>query len=95
MASKPKSRHVMKISSNGQISLPADVRARWGVDKVHVIDMSRISGDDHLLIVPVPDDPIAAVRGINKGRGGPNTDELRQMMREEEMEAERRKWGDR
>ena len=94
MASKPKSRHVMKISSNGQISLPADVRARWGVDQVYVLDMSRITGDDEVLIVPVPDDPIAAVRGIDKGRG-PNTDELRQMMREEEEMIERRKGRDR
>jgi len=91
MASK--TRHVMKISGNGQISLPADVRARWGVDKVYVIDMWPISRKDEVLVVPVPDDPIAAVRGIDKGRG-PNTDELRQLMREEEMEAEHRKWGD-
>jgi bifunctional DNA-binding transcriptional regulator/antitoxin component of YhaV-PrlF toxin-antitoxin module len=89
MASK--TRHVMKISSNGQISLPADVRARWGVDKVYVIDMSRISGHDHLVIAPVSDDPIAKLRGKDKRRGGPNSDEWRQMMRDEELEVARRK----
>ena len=89
MASK--SHHVMKISSNGQISLPADVRARWGVDKVHVIDMRTIDGSETLVIAPVSEDPIARWRGSNKGSGGPTTDEWRQMVREEEMMIEKRK----
>jgi bifunctional DNA-binding transcriptional regulator/antitoxin component of YhaV-PrlF toxin-antitoxin module len=31
--------HVMKVSSNGQVSIPAEARARWKVDRVLVVDL--------------------------------------------------------
>lgn len=41
---------------------------------------------------PIPDDPIAAVRGSMPGLRM-TTDEIRQMLRDEEAGVEARKWG--
>jgi bifunctional DNA-binding transcriptional regulator/antitoxin component of YhaV-PrlF toxin-antitoxin module len=54
-----------KITSSGQISVPADVRRRWGSERVVVLDRG-----DHLVVKPVPDDPIVAYRGRFPGRSG-------------------------
>jgi bifunctional DNA-binding transcriptional regulator/antitoxin component of YhaV-PrlF toxin-antitoxin module len=29
----------MKVSSNGQVSIPAEARARWNADRVVVVDL--------------------------------------------------------
>lgn len=52
-----------KITSGGQISLPADVRHRWKTRHVRVEDLG-----DRLVVTPLPDDPIAAARGALEGR---------------------------
>jgi bifunctional DNA-binding transcriptional regulator/antitoxin component of YhaV-PrlF toxin-antitoxin module len=31
--------YVMKVSSNGQVSIPAEARARWNADRVVVVDL--------------------------------------------------------
>jgi len=49
---------IVKITTSGQISLPAPVRNRWGVSRVVVEDEG-----DRILIRPLPDDPIAAACG--------------------------------
>ena len=74
-----------KITTGGQISLPADVRRRWGTRSVALEDLG-----DRVVVRPFPDDPIAAVRGILKGKLPPS-EELRRMAREEEARAERRR----
>ena len=88
MASK--SHTVMKISQNGQISIPAHIRARWKTDRVHVVDMWVLDRSDQVLVFPAYDDDIERTVGIDKGLWPP-TDELRRRMREEEMEIEDRK----
>ena len=50
--------YVMKISSNGQVSIPAKARARWGTRKVLVVDLV-----DRVVMRPLPDDPLSALRG--------------------------------
>ncbi|MFN8630654.1 MAG: AbrB/MazE/SpoVT family DNA-binding domain-containing protein [Chloroflexota bacterium] len=75
------------ISSGGQISIPADVRRRWGANRVVIFDHGN-----SLELRPIPDDPIGSLRGILAGPG-PSTDEIRQMLRDEEAEVEARKWG--
>jgi bifunctional DNA-binding transcriptional regulator/antitoxin component of YhaV-PrlF toxin-antitoxin module len=69
----------------GQVSLPAAVRRRWGTEQVAIEDRG-----DHLVVKPLPDDPIAAARGALKGRIGP-TDELRRKARLDERAAEKRR----
>lgn len=81
---------VMKVSRNGQVSLPASTRRRWNAERVLVVDMG-----DYLIMRPYPDDPIRALRGKYKGRG-PTADEWHRANREEEREIEERKlaqWG--
>jgi bifunctional DNA-binding transcriptional regulator/antitoxin component of YhaV-PrlF toxin-antitoxin module len=77
-------RHIMKISSNGRISLPADVRKRWKADEVVMVDMG-----DQVVMRPRSSDPVAALVGKDKGRG-PSSDELRNAGREDEAARERR-----
>ena len=66
------------ISKGGQVSIPADVRHRWGTRRVVVEDQGTA-----LLIRPIPADPIGAAVGSLAGRG-PASDELRSIVREEE-----------
>jgi bifunctional DNA-binding transcriptional regulator/antitoxin component of YhaV-PrlF toxin-antitoxin module len=53
-----------KVTSNGQISLPAELRHRWRTPAVLVIDKG-----DYAIVRPVPDDPVAALRGSHSGPG--------------------------
>jgi bifunctional DNA-binding transcriptional regulator/antitoxin component of YhaV-PrlF toxin-antitoxin module len=48
----------MKITASGQISLPADVRQRWEVKRVRLIDHG-----DHVEVHPLPDHVVAATVG--------------------------------
>ena len=70
---------VTRISKGGQISVPADIRRRWQASEVAVEDLG-----DHLVLRPVPDDPIAAALGSLKVPGGMTGDDLARRQREEE-----------
>jgi AbrB family looped-hinge helix DNA binding protein len=48
----------MRISKGGQISIPAVIRHRWGTSTLVLEDEG-----DRIVIVPAPDDPIAAAEG--------------------------------
>lgn len=75
------------ISKGGQISVPAEVRKRWGTRRLFLDDRG-----DALVLRPAPDDPIAAARGAFKNT--PHTSaELRRIAREENRRIEERKWG--
>ena len=62
---------IMRVTRNGQVSIPAAVRSRWGVDRVVVVDLG-----DRVVMRPVPDDPIGALRGKYRDRL-PDTDSMR------------------
>ena len=74
------------ISKGGQVSIPAEVRHRWGTRRVVIEDQGTA-----VLIRPIPADPIGAAVGSLAGKG-PNSDELRSITREEEsaIDAKRR-----
>lgn len=74
--------HVMKVSSNGQVSIPAEVRARWGTERVAVADMG-----DYIVMRPLSEDPIDELAGKHRGRG-PSTDEIRRLDRDEDARHE-------
>lgn len=76
--------YVMKVSSNGQVSIPADARARWHPERMLVIDLG-----DRLVMRPLAEDAVGALTG-KYGRS-PSTDEARRRAREEDAAAERRK----
>lgn len=60
-----------KVTAAGQVSLPATLRRRWRSGSVIVIDKG-----DYAIVRPVPDDPVAAVRGRHAGPG-PTVEEVR------------------
>jgi AbrB family looped-hinge helix DNA binding protein len=56
---------IAKVTTSGQVSLPAAVRKRWGTAQVVIEDEG-----DRVVVRPLPDDPIAAACGSLKRRGG-------------------------
>jgi bifunctional DNA-binding transcriptional regulator/antitoxin component of YhaV-PrlF toxin-antitoxin module len=76
------------ISKGGQISVPAAIRKRWATTRLFLDDRG-----DEIVLRPAPEDPIAAARGLLKGKLRYTSKELRQMAREDELAAEERKWG--
>jgi bifunctional DNA-binding transcriptional regulator/antitoxin component of YhaV-PrlF toxin-antitoxin module len=70
------------ISRGGQISIPGNVRRRWGTRLVSVEDQGNA-----LVIRPIPSDPIGAAIGSLAGRA-PSTDEMRAELREAEAAAD-------
>jgi hypothetical protein len=66
--------------------VPAEVRRRWRTNVVAIEDLG-----DRLVLRPLPEDPIAALRGALKGRV--SSDGLREAARRDEEAAERRRWS--
>lgn len=81
----------VKITGAGQISVPAQVRKRWGSSYLTAEDRG-----DHLILRPAPDDPIDAVYGIfgPEARDGTASAEIRAQEREAGAAAEAGKWAD-
>jgi AbrB family looped-hinge helix DNA binding protein len=75
--------HVMKISRNGQVSIPAEARARWNAREVVVVDLG-----DRVVLRPLLGEPTEMLRGKYRGRG-PNLDAARRAARAEEVAGER------
>jgi bifunctional DNA-binding transcriptional regulator/antitoxin component of YhaV-PrlF toxin-antitoxin module len=48
--------HVMTVSQNGQVSIPADTRARWKARQVIVVDLG-----DRVVMRPLGDDMVGAL----------------------------------
>ena len=74
--------YVMKVSSNGQVSIPAEARARWKADQVVVVDLG-----DRVVLRPLPADPIGDLRGKYKGRG-PSSETSRRRSRSDDATRE-------
>ena len=77
--------YVMKVTSNGQVSIPAETRNRWGADQVVVVDLG-----DRVVVRPLFEDGIAALEGKYNLKG-PSTERARSRSRREDAAAERRK----
>lgn len=78
--------YVMKVSSNGQVSIPAEARARWRADQVVVVDLG-----DRVVMRPLPDDPLGAVRGKYRGRGPSTSDARADARADDDRHARRRR----
>jgi len=79
--------HVMTISSNGQVSIPAAARARWGTRKVLVVDLG-----DRVVMRPAADTDNGATRLQGKyADHGPDTGTARRAARRTEDTAARRR----
>lgn len=77
-----------KVTANGQVSLPAELRRRWHAPAVLVIDRG-----DYAIMRPVPEDPITALRGAYAG-AGPTTEEARAADRADETWREEDRAGE-
>lgn len=69
-----------KVTRNGQVSLPAELRHRWGAGSVLVIDRG-----DYAIVRPIPEDTIASLRGTHAGPG-PTSEQARQAERQAEAD---------
>ncbi len=77
--------YVMRVSSNGQVSIPADARTRWHSERVVVVDLG-----DRVVIRPLPAEPLEDLVGKYRRRGT-TTDQARQAARTDNAGHERRK----
>lgn len=79
-------RNRLAISRGGQVSVPASVRKRWGTRSVLAEDRG-----DHLVLRPVPNDPVGAALGAFRRQiARLGSEEAKRLDREEELDAERR-----
>lgn len=78
--------YVMKVSRNGQVSIPAEARARWNADRMVVVDLG-----DRVVMRPMPAAPVDEL--VGKYRRGPATDTARRRARSDEATAETRRRG--
>lgn len=76
-----------RITGAGQVSIPAEVRHRWGTSTVAIEDEG-----DRIVLRPVPDDPIAALRGIFADDDPISGAVAVRAARDEDIEAEEEKW---
>lgn len=75
----------VKLTSSGQLSLPAEVRRRWKTAELAVEDHG-----DHVVVRPARTDPIDAAYGVFAGRGV-SSSELRRRARADEDASENRR----
>lgn len=74
------------ISSGGQVSVPAAVRKRWGTSTVLAEDLG-----DHVVLRPVPDDPVAAAVGAFASQiGALGSEEAKRLDQQEESDVQER-----
>lgn len=74
----------MTVSRNGQVSIPAEARARWNVRRVIVVDLG-----DRVVVRPMSDDPVGELKGKYRGLG-PTSDRARQQERRNDGTRDRR-----
>ncbi len=78
--------HLMTISQNGQVSIPAETRARWHTRRVIVVDLG-----DRVVMRPAPEqDGIAELQGKYAGRG-PDSSTARKAARRADATTARRR----
>lgn len=56
-----------KVSAKGWVVIPRDIRKKYGLKPGKEVDFVDLGKSIHL--VPVPDDPVAALYGMLAGRG--------------------------
>lgn len=67
--------HVMTLSRNGQVSIPAEARSRWNTRHVIVVDLG-----DRVVMRPMPNQPIEDLEGKYRGQG-PTSEKARRRAR--------------
>jgi len=73
-----------RITSSGQMSLPAGVRRRWKTSSVVVVDRG-----DYIVVRPMPADVPAALKGSLPARSRLSAEEMRAAERSSEGSSRR------
>jgi AbrB family looped-hinge helix DNA binding protein len=81
-----------RVSSKGQIVLPSELRRRFGIEAGD--DLGIVEWGGAVFLVPVPEDPVAAARGILK-ESSLTWEQYKAERRAEEERADRRLAGSR
>ena len=80
--------HHMRVTSAGQVSVPAEVRRRWATTRVRITDEG-----DRLIIEPEAENPFGDLVGILAGVVDRRAyDELKAEDRAAELERDRRRY---
>lgn len=77
----------MRITTGGQISIPAAIRHRWGTSTLVLEDQGG-----RIVLTPAPEDPIAAAEGaLQQEFGGLDAERMRRVARDDERVAASRR----
>jgi len=68
--------HVLTVSNNGEVPIPAEALARWNTHQVFVVDLG-----DRIVMRPLSEDPVTETKGKYAGRG-PSADAARAQERQ-------------
>lgn len=76
----------LKVTRGGQVSVPAEIRRRWGTSTLALEDHG-----DRIVLFPAADDPVAAARGGLRDLVPTASDELRRAARSADVGAVERR----
>lgn len=75
------------VSEKGSIVIPQEIREKYGIRPASRVEVLDIGG--RVMILPIPDDPIRAARGMLRFKG--STLKTLQAFRREELRTESKK----
>ncbi len=76
-----------RTSSKGQIVIPKGIRDKVGIKPGSLVEIKL--ANNHIEIVPLPEDPIKALRGTLKGRKSLATQLIKEHRQEVQRDAKR------
>jgi len=71
----------MRVSSKGQIVIPQQIREKLRIKKGRKVAVEEVGGT--IVIVPVPKDPVKAMKGMARGIFKESSVEIVRRLREE------------
>lgn len=70
------------VSPKGQIVIPAELRKKYGIRPQGVVEV--IDKEGIIYLIPLPPDPVKALRGLLKERAPVHPQEIKKELRDEE-----------
>lgn len=68
------------VSSKGQVVIPQGIREKLRIKKGQRVKIEEVGGT--IVIVPIPKDPVKALKGAAKGITGKSTETIRALRKE-------------